>query len=411
MLLNKKIFLAVNIILCILFSIDLYAEQVSYFFTKGKSNSMVINYSNNHLQTVESQDYTPYGMVKNRPMNSVGLNFNYNQEYQDNKTSLIYMRSRSYNPAQERFVERDGKLNEFNKYAFVNANPVNYEDPLGRASINSTILAGGIGIDAFILASLFKAIHTPVTDKISIGFQVISTLSIGALSVASDGGEETGDALYNDLGMRNIFGIFTSTTLASNAVQIATDKSYRSSRGILSMGLSDIASLAGTIGFIKPGQAAFFGAVDNGIEGAANEVLNDPDGISTQSVIAGILSGSISGYIGGYLYGNIISPMLANSAVNAIGYLKSMGLFAARGALMEASRTLSYNLLTSGQVNPGRLGNNIAVGAAGTALEGPGVLMMQTDNPLNGYIVFNIGASVFQLGIPWVESVINKDQN
>jgi RHS repeat-associated protein len=80
-------------------------------------------------------DYTPYGTIAlGQSPNGTG----YTGHVNDPETNLVYMQARYYDPATGRFISTDplqptsGNAFDFNRYAYVNNNPVNHLDPNGK---------------------------------------------------------------------------------------------------------------------------------------------------------------------------------------------------------------------------------------------------------------------------------------
>ncbi|WP_119342543.1 RHS repeat-associated core domain-containing protein [Facilibium subflavum] len=65
--------------------------------------------------------------------------FQYNGEYLDQESGLIYLRARYYSPQMQAFINRDSKIDEYNKYAFTSGNPIMNTDPSGNVKGNIKI--------------------------------------------------------------------------------------------------------------------------------------------------------------------------------------------------------------------------------------------------------------------------------
>ncbi|HKJ40098.1 MAG TPA: SBBP repeat-containing protein [Anaerolineales bacterium] len=79
--------------------------------------------------------YDPYGVVTSTGGSSQSA-YGYTNEY--TSQGLIYLRSRTYSPADGRFLTKDSWMGDYNRplslnrWAYVEGNPVNYTDPSGR---------------------------------------------------------------------------------------------------------------------------------------------------------------------------------------------------------------------------------------------------------------------------------------
>ena len=78
--------------------------------------------------------------------------FTYNSEYQDPQTRLLNLHAREYDPSAQSFISQDNQLG-WNRYHFVQADPVNYIDPEGQWAeqllsyvMHSTLIITSIGI-------------------------------------------------------------------------------------------------------------------------------------------------------------------------------------------------------------------------------------------------------------------------
>lgn len=94
---------------------------------------------------VERAVYDPYGPDLGRHGNS-GLPFRYNGRdgVIDDGTGILHMRARAYSLSQRRFLQPDPLLGDLtapqslNLYAFVDGNPIQFNDPLGLAATSKT---------------------------------------------------------------------------------------------------------------------------------------------------------------------------------------------------------------------------------------------------------------------------------
>ena len=93
-----------------------------------------------------SATYTAYGTNKTTASSSNILSrFGFTQAFTDEKTGLIYLSSRFYNPAQMAFLSMDSYQTE-NRYAYCEGDPINRIDPTGHSWVDW--LATGAGIAA-----------------------------------------------------------------------------------------------------------------------------------------------------------------------------------------------------------------------------------------------------------------------
>lgn len=118
-----------------LISSGLYADEVHYYYTDPNGNVLAKTDAQGNI--VASYDYTPYGTAVTAlgsPPDGPG----YSGHVNDPETGLIYMQARYYAPGFGRFLSPDpdvpapGNVFNFNRYEYVNNNPIMGVDPTGR---------------------------------------------------------------------------------------------------------------------------------------------------------------------------------------------------------------------------------------------------------------------------------------
>jgi RHS repeat-associated protein len=117
-----------------------------YFLGDALGSARQLTAGNGDVTLAKS--YDPYGNVT-RSAGSGTSPFAYTGEQQDG-TGLTYLRARYYNPAVGRFMSRDtwgGSANSpmsFNRWNYVDSNPVNAKDPTGHIKETEAISADSI---------------------------------------------------------------------------------------------------------------------------------------------------------------------------------------------------------------------------------------------------------------------------
>lgn len=114
---------------------EVNGEKVYYHFDRRGST---IALTDSIESITDTYEYDVYGEILQRT-NSTENRFLYNGKYgvQTDASGMYYMRARHYNPEIKRFINRDilqGSILEpqtFNRYAYVNGNPVSFIDPFG----------------------------------------------------------------------------------------------------------------------------------------------------------------------------------------------------------------------------------------------------------------------------------------
>ena len=103
--------------------------------------------------------YLPYGEIDQAHSNGgYSTTFDFTSQERDPESDLMYYRSRFYDPSIGRFLTPDSTIpnwrdpQAFNRYAYVDGNPIRYTDPTGHKSC-------GWNLDCQIHSALDKAAH------------------------------------------------------------------------------------------------------------------------------------------------------------------------------------------------------------------------------------------------------------
>jgi RHS repeat-associated protein len=109
--------------------------QTEYFLGDALGSVRQLTASNGDVTLAKS--YDPYGVITATAGTSL-TDYGFTGEAQNSYTNLVYLRARFYNPLDGRFQSRDtwgGNGNSpmsFNRWMYVEGNPVNYTDPNGH---------------------------------------------------------------------------------------------------------------------------------------------------------------------------------------------------------------------------------------------------------------------------------------
>ena len=134
--------------------------------------------TDNTGNVTDRMEYSAYGLTTYRS-GTTDTPFLFNGRYgvQTEKSGLLYMRARYYNPYLCRFVSADGSgfAGGLNWYAFANGNPVSYLDPFGLCSqmldnaswswVNNMFPDGSPGLNG--LVGLPSSVQQQLTDSLS----------------------------------------------------------------------------------------------------------------------------------------------------------------------------------------------------------------------------------------------------
>jgi len=165
-----------------------------YYYHKDILGS-VIALSDETGSVVEKYEYDAYG--KTTVLNSngvvisastVGNDFGYTGQRNDNETGLYYYKARYYSTEMGRFMNMDpeGYSEGMNLYAYVNDNPVNFNDPLGLYKEGSSSNVG-----SGVLNYLGQSFEQLVLGNYSDSFTALGTVMqiLGGLTGADLAGD------------------------------------------------------------------------------------------------------------------------------------------------------------------------------------------------------------------------------
>ena len=127
-------------------------DFTNYTFHHDQINSVTALTGHNGT-TEETTTYDPFGAPLTLTIPGSGNELLFTGREYDQGTGLYYFRARYYDPeAGGRFIQEDpiGFEGGINKYAYVNNNPITYNDPMGKA-LDIVADIGFIGYDIYSL--------------------------------------------------------------------------------------------------------------------------------------------------------------------------------------------------------------------------------------------------------------------
>ncbi|MCH8478874.1 MAG: RHS repeat-associated core domain-containing protein, partial [Wenzhouxiangella sp.] len=113
--------------------------------------------------------YEAYGLLEHGE-GTTPNDFRYTGEQYDPNLGFYYLRARYYNPATGRFPTMDtyqGRIHEpqtLHKYLYVHADPVNLNDPSGKAATLSDVMAGNLIIGTLAAVTVPQVVRVAVDN-------------------------------------------------------------------------------------------------------------------------------------------------------------------------------------------------------------------------------------------------------
>lgn len=176
------------------------------------STSVTVDAAGNLLTSLK---YTAYGELRT---GTSSTDYQYTGQRNESEIGLYYYVSRFYDPQLARFVSADtivpepGSIKGYDRYAYVNGNPINYNDPSGHCPLCVTA-AIGAGIGA-------------VVGGVGYGIYIAATgneFKWGQLALAAGGGLAAGALIGTGVGWAAGMSQATITTAAiTGAGTVAT---------------------------------------------------------------------------------------------------------------------------------------------------------------------------------------------
>lgn len=170
------------------------ASEVYYYQPDhlGSSN-VVTNQAGTKLQELT---YYPYGQTRTNT-GSINVNHKYTSQELDGSTGLYFYNARYYDPVLGRFISPDTIVpnprdpQDFNRYSYVNNNPLNYIDPTGHWKFRN--FAKSYAIFEIQRAMIAGSVAAGITPGMQWAIPVIN--AAGTMAIAQIEGASTRDTL------------------------------------------------------------------------------------------------------------------------------------------------------------------------------------------------------------------------
>jgi RHS repeat-associated protein len=258
-----------------------------YYYTDPQGNVLAKTDAQGNI--IARYDYTPYGAPvpsTGNPPNGLG----YTGHVNDPETGLIYMQARYYDPTVGRFMSMDpvtpspGNLFAFNRYAYVNNNPVVNIDPDGRCiwdgCIFETIVIGAViggGIDA--AAQHYFHPNQPI-NKTEVAISAVGGAVTGGSAAVLTGAASAGTITVGQAVLRQAAVSGATAAAQSAAGDVANGKIPSGQAAVNAAGAGIAGSLISS-GFSSVAGDFAGASANNAMKDMSNAAINTPAGIGS----------------------------------------------------------------------------------------------------------------------------------
>ncbi|KAI1641844.1 uncharacterized protein F4817DRAFT_29730 [Daldinia loculata] len=167
-----------------------------YFFDSVNSTALLVGEDHNTSIT-----YDTYGKANPSSTVDTRSNFGFGQEFCDETSGLVYLRSRYYSPKIMGFISMDRNHQE-NRYAYCEGDPINNFDPLGQSwetALGVTALVVGAVIGAVVTAGVGLVVEASLGAAVG-AFGLSEVAAATASSVIGVASAAIGGAVGNVAG-------------------------------------------------------------------------------------------------------------------------------------------------------------------------------------------------------------------
>ena len=200
------------------------AEEVSYnnaWYTFGGAFSK---------KDVISKSYTPFGEQIGEQVSGFG----YNGEYYNAATGMVYLRARFYEPAMNRFSQKDivrGSItapNSLNRYTYVQNDPINFIDPSGQSLKSAWNM-----VKSAVTHTVKNIVSNPVQAVKSAAKAVVNAVT-HPIKTATNAAKSAGNAvrtIYNEVRTPDSQSKYASPATNRGTGSASSGGSYNGSSG------------------------------------------------------------------------------------------------------------------------------------------------------------------------------------
>ena len=180
------------------------------------STSLVVDSSG---QQAANQTYLPYGDVWGVSANDLPTSFTFTGQREAPETGLMYYVARFYDPEIGHFIQADtiipssGNPIGWNRYAYANYNPINYNDPSGHLALLAiAAIVVGVGLIAGAIDAAIQYNNTGEVD-------VAQSLTVAAIAT---GGAALGAGVLALTGVISVTAGATAVAATTTATTVGT---------------------------------------------------------------------------------------------------------------------------------------------------------------------------------------------
>ena len=179
---------------------------------------------------VTTKSYTPFG----EQIGEAVSGFGYNGEYYNAATGMVYLRARFYEPAMNRFSQKDivrGSItapNSLNRYTYVQNDPINFIDPSGQSLKSAWNM-----VKSSVTNTVKNIVSNPVQAVKSAAKAVVNAVT-HPIKTATNAAKSAGNAvrtIYNEVRTPDSQSKYASPATNRGTGSASSGGSYNGSSG------------------------------------------------------------------------------------------------------------------------------------------------------------------------------------